>query len=322
MHFASPDFPGFTNTRFASAGAGKTTLLNNILSNQAGQRIAVLVNDMASLNIDERLVAQNVVQSAGQQLVALSNGCICCTIQEDLVREIRALVAQQVGSTWVLYCTSSTRELGSSFSACANHSSSALPLCFKCCMYQMVADLPMYMHSVICMHCHCLLVQVFDCCVIESTGISLPMPVAATFALLDQDHEADGVSSSSSSSSSLGSLQQVAQLDNLVTVVDGQRFVKDVLGSELLQDRGLQADEHDERTVAELLIEQVCLGAMLHCQLPHCHKEGKMQMPLCRPATASIKSKTLPQPRQLRVLSCRPATEVVNTSVFWHGAAS
>lgn len=79
-----------------NAGAGKTTLLNHILSNQAGQRVAVLVNDMASLNIDERLVAQNVLKQSGQELVALSNGCICCTIREDLVREITALATQQV----------------------------------------------------------------------------------------------------------------------------------------------------------------------------------------------------------------------------------
>jgi G3E family GTPase len=123
--------------------------------------------------------------------------------------------------------------------------------------------------------------QVFDCCVIESTGISLPMPVAATFALMDQEHEADGVSSSSRSSgdsSTLGSLQQVAQLDNLVTVVDGQRFVRDVLGSELLQDRGLQADEHDERTVAELLIEQVGGHVTLCCRMQHCQRLWQLQL--------------------------------------------
>jgi G3E family GTPase len=96
-------------------------------------------------------------------------------------------------------------------------------------------------------------VQAFDCCIIESTGISLPLPVAATFAHMDSSESAAEGDDSSSSSS----LSQVAQLDTLVTVVDGERFVSDVLGSELLQDRGLHADDDDERTIAELLIEQV-----------------------------------------------------------------
>jgi len=124
-------------------------------------------------------------------------------------------------------------------------------------------------------------VQVFDCCVIESTGISLPLPVAATFAMMQDDQQQDSKASTSSSSSGATALQQVAMLDTLVTVVDGQRFVQDVLGSELLQDRGLHADDDDERTVAELLIEQVggklgiCMGvwqpegiASLTCQDP------------------------------------------------------
>jgi G3E family GTPase len=123
------------------------------------------------------------------------------------------------------------------------------------------------------------LLQAFDCCVIESTGISLPMPVAATFAYDDdaehaEEHDTHQNNSSNSSSSSgsseaaaaavgnqLGGLAKVARLDTLVTVVDGQRFMSDVLAAESLQERQLQADEGDERTVADLLVEQV--GALL-----------------------------------------------------------
>jgi G3E family GTPase len=117
------------------------------------------------------------------------------------------------------------------------------------------------------------LLQAFDCCVIESTGISLPMPVAATFAYDDDSehtedpdtHQHDDSSSSSSSRAEaaaaagdhLGGLAKVARLDTLVTVVDGQRFMSDVLAAESLQERRLQADEGDERTVADLLVEQV-----------------------------------------------------------------
>jgi G3E family GTPase len=122
--------------------------------------------------------------------------------------------------------------------------------------------------------------QAFDCCVIESTGISLPMPVAATFAFLEEGEgekeeegeagdqssspakadavaESGAIDAATSSSSSSSQPAQVAQLDTLVTVVDGQRFVSDVLTAESLAERQLQADEEDERTVADLLVEQV-----------------------------------------------------------------
>jgi G3E family GTPase len=142
--------------------------------------VAVLVNDMADINIDQRLLADSV-HCVQEQLVALSNGCICCTIREDLVREVKRLAQQSK----------------------------------------------------------------FDYLVIESTGISVPLPVAATFA-----QEADPGSS----------LQSLAALDTLVTVVDAQRFLDHVMAAEALADHGLQADEGDERTIADLLIEQVGLG--------------------------------------------------------------
>ncbi|MEW5320124.1 MAG: hypothetical protein WDW38_011221 [Sanguina aurantia] len=159
-------------------GAGKTTLLRHILSNKEGLRAAVLVNDMASINIDATLVAEHVQVSGGETLVALHNGCICCSIREDLVREVTRLAMEGR----------------------------------------------------------------FDYLVVESTGVSLPLPVAASF-----DYEDDQGRR----------LSDVARLDTLVTVVDAERFVSDVLDAESLQDRGLAVDEGDDRTIADLLVEQV-----------------------------------------------------------------
>ncbi|KAF6255133.1 CobW/HypB/UreG, nucleotide-binding domain-containing protein [Scenedesmus sp. NREL 46B-D3] len=236
-------------------GAGKTTLLTHILSNQEGQRVAVLVNDMAALNIDQRLLQGAVVEQAGQQLVALSNGCICCTIQEDLVREVRRLAAQQA----------------------------------------------------------------FDCCVIESTGISLPMPVAATFAY---DDENDDTAPSGNSSSSgmqpgaptghgLGGLAKVARLDTLVTVVDGQRFLSDVLAAESLQERQLQADEADERTVADLLVEQVEFADVLLLNKVDLLSEQEQQQ------LRALLHKLNPSAKVLLTQNCRvPVSEVLHTGRF------
>ena len=158
-------------------GAGKTTLLRHILGNTEGLKVAVIVNDMADVNIDKRLIADKV-ELVEEQLVALSNGCICCTIREDLVKEVRKLTQQQQ----------------------------------------------------------------FDHLVIESTGISLPMPVATTFTYEDDQGAA---------------LSDVARLDTMVTVVDAERFVSNIIASEALLDHNLQADENDERTIADLLVEQV-----------------------------------------------------------------
>jgi len=141
----------------------------------------VLVNDMAGINIDEALISDKVdARVAGEQLVALQNGCICCSIREDLVREVRTLAQNQQ----------------------------------------------------------------FDYLLVESTGISVPLPVAATFGPMEED-------------ASGPALNTVARLDTLVTVVDAQRFVSCVMEAEALQDKGLAVDEHDDRTVADLLIDQV-----------------------------------------------------------------
>jgi G3E family GTPase len=160
-------------------GAGKTTLLNHVLNNREGLRVAVIVNDMSEVNVDARLVAQGASLSrVDEQLVEMSNGCICCTLRDDLLKEVRQLA-----------------EKGR-----------------------------------------------FDYLLIESTGISEPMPVAATFSFTDET----GVS-----------LSDVARLDTMVTVVDGEKFLEDYLSLEDLRDRELQLNEEDERNIADLLIDQI-----------------------------------------------------------------
>ena len=155
-------------------GAGKTTLLNHILRNRDGLRVAVIVNDMSEVNIDAEQVQRDVTLHRGRdELIEMSNGCICCTLRADLLEQISALARQQR----------------------------------------------------------------FDYLLIESTGISEPMPVAETFAFLD----AQGFS-----------LSELARLDTLVTVVDGSRF------EALLESPGIVArDEAPTRHLTDLLIEQV-----------------------------------------------------------------
>jgi G3E family GTPase len=160
-------------------GAGKTTVLSHILNNRQGKKVAVIVNDMSEINIDSAIVQNEVsLNRSEEKLIEMSNGCICCTLREDLLEEVTKLA--QEGR--------------------------------------------------------------FDYLVIESTGISEPLPVAETFTFADEN----GVS-----------LSDVADLDTMVTVVDAVNFLKDYDEAKYLQDTGESLGEEDERSVADLLVDQV-----------------------------------------------------------------
>ncbi|MER9406027.1 zinc metallochaperone GTPase ZigA [Mesorhizobium caraganae] len=160
-------------------GAGKTTLLNHILSNREGRRVAVIVNDMSEINIDAELVRDGAdLSRTDERLVEMSNGCICCTLRDDLLKEVRALAEQGR----------------------------------------------------------------FDYLLIESTGISEPLPVAATFDFRDEN--GDGLS-------------DVARLDTMVTVVDALNLFKDYSSSDFLKQRGQSLGEQDSRALVDLLVEQI-----------------------------------------------------------------
>ena len=160
-------------------GAGKTTLMNHVLNNREGLRVAVIVNDMGEVNIDADLLRQDVsLQQVDEKLVEMTNGCICCTLREDLLVEVARLADEQR----------------------------------------------------------------FDYLLIESTGVSEPLPVAETFTFEDE----------------LGrSLSSVAQLDTMVTVVDAYNFPRLMVEAENLKDKNMEVGEDDERNIANLLIDQV-----------------------------------------------------------------
>jgi len=161
-------------------GAGKTTLLNHVLNNRDGRRVAVIVNDMSEVNIDAELVRDGGgnLSRTDEQLVEMTNGCICCTLRDDLLREVRRLAREDR----------------------------------------------------------------FDALLIEGTGIAEPLPVAATFDFRDEDGF---------------SLSDIARLDAMVTVVDAVNLLADYSSTDLLAERGSTAGPEDDRTLADLLVEQI-----------------------------------------------------------------
>jgi G3E family GTPase len=160
-------------------GSGKTTLLNHVLQNRQGKRVAVIVNDMSEVNIDAQIVHNQAhLSRTEEKLVEMSNGCICCTLREDLLLEVGKLAKEGR----------------------------------------------------------------FDYLLIESTGISEPLPVAETFTFEDENGS---------------SLSDIAKLDTMVTVVDAYNWLRDWDAAQTLRERGEHMGEADERTVTDLLVEQV-----------------------------------------------------------------
>jgi G3E family GTPase len=161
-------------------GAGKTTLLNHVLNNRHGLKVAVIVNDMSEVNIDADLVRDGGanLSRTDEKLVEMTNGCICCTLRDDLLKEIRALAESDR----------------------------------------------------------------YDYLLIESTGISEPLPVAATFEFRTEEGD---------------SLSDVAVLDTMVTVVDAVNLLRDYSSTDFLRDRGESLGADDKRTMVDLLVEQI-----------------------------------------------------------------
>ncbi|MFD2830177.1 GTP-binding protein [Corticicoccus populi] len=159
-------------------GAGKTTLLNHLLKNQDGLKIAVIVNDMSEINIDARLVKDGGLIQTDEQMIEMTNGCICCTLREDLITELKKLAQLDI-----------------------------------------------------------------DYVLIESSGVSEPIPVAQSFTYEDAELGID--------------LNRYFTLDTMVTVVNSEQFFNDYHSEDLLSNRNLQVDDEDERGIVDLLVDQI-----------------------------------------------------------------
>jgi len=220
-------------------GAGKTTLLKRILLNSQGMRIAVIVNDMSEVNIDASFVRNHVaVNHVEEKTVEFTNGCICCTLREDLLLEVSRLAREEA----------------------------------------------------------------FDYLLIESTGISEPMPVAETFTFADEEGR---------------SLGDIARLDTMVTVVDGRNFLDDFGTGDELRDRNLGLDEEDDRNIVDLIVDQIEFANVLilnKIDLLESDEQGRLEDILrhLNPDARIIKSE----------FGEVPLNEILNTGLFSLEAAS
>jgi G3E family GTPase len=214
-------------------GSGKTTLLNHILHNREGKKIAVIVNDMSEINIDAELIRQGGFSRTEEKLVQIQNGCICCTLREDLIKEVEKLV-----------------DAGN-----------------------------------------------IDYIVIESSGISEPIPVAQTFTYIDEELGID--------------LTKKCRLDTMVTVVDANRFWTDFASGESLLDRKQAVDETDTREVADLLIDQIEFANVIILN----------KVDLISPRDAKelegVLKKLNPEAKIIQTTFCQvPLDEILNTHLF------
>ncbi|MEO1192463.1 MAG: zinc metallochaperone GTPase ZigA [Pseudomonadota bacterium] len=220
-------------------GAGKTTLMNHILNNREGKRVAVIVNDMSEVNIDADLIRDGGadLSRTEETLVEMTNGCICCTLRDDLLQEVRRLA-----------------EDGR-----------------------------------------------FDYLLIESTGISEPLPVAATFSFRTEEGDC---------------LEDISRLDTMVTVVDAANLLRDYASTDFLKDRGESLGEEDTRTLVNLLVEQIEFADVII--LNKIDAADPDQLDAARKIIKSLNSDaTVIETNMSRV----PLDTVLNTGLFDHDKA-
>lgn len=215
-------------------GAGKTTLLNHVLHNKEGLKVAVIVNDMSEINVDARLIEEgNTLSRTEEKLVEMSNGCICCTLREDLIEEVGKLALDGR----------------------------------------------------------------FDYLLIESTGISEPLPVAQTFYFDNPELEVN--------------LSEVSELDTLVTVVDAYNFIKDFSTADTIIDRDLTDDTADQRTIVNLLTDQIEFANVILINKADLISDTALK------ELEAILHKLNPGARIIHTVKGNvPLTEIINTGLF------